>query len=131
MGRYKKKPSGRYSRTLRVRVQPTTYTRQGKVIRRKGYTYERKDVGRPGKGPELIPIRKGRLSKFGYSTKKSDVARHRALKKAVEEYGALSVYRMLQAQIILRKQTQERAREIFEEDAEWLREQFKVDGFVS
>jgi hypothetical protein len=54
-----------------------------------------------------------------------------ALNKAVEEYGALAVFRMLQAQIILRKRTQKEAREIFEEDAEWLREQFKVDGFVS
>jgi hypothetical protein len=92
--------------------------------RRAGRHYARKRRVR-------IPIERAKLSRFGYSTKKSDRARHRALKKAVEEYGALSTWRKLQAQIILRKRRQRRAREIFEEDAEWLREQFKVDSFIS
>ena len=134
MGRsYSRKAGKQYSRrrTITVRVKATTYRRNGKIIHRRAYSYERKDVGRPGKGPKIIPIKKGKLSKFGYSTKKSERARHRALKKAIEEYGALSVYRMLNAQIVLRKRTQPKVREIFEEDAEWVKSKYKVDGFVS
>jgi len=126
---YKKKAGGQY---IRVRVKPTTYVRQGKVvIHRRGYTYMRKDVGRPGRGPKLIPIEKGKLSRFGYSTKKSARARHAALNKAVKEYGALSVARMLQAQIILRKRTQPHVRRIFEEDRDWLEKKYRIDGFAS
>jgi len=31
----------------------------------------------------------------------------------------------------MRKRRQPKARKVFEEDADWLREQYKVDGFVS
>ena len=111
-------------RTIRVRVPATS--------RRKGYTYERKDIGRAGVGPKLIPImEKGTLTKYGYSTKKNTGARRQALEKAVKEYGALSVFRKLKAQETLRKRSQPKAREIFATDAEWVREQFKPDGFVS
>ena len=128
---YRKRSSRQYERKIRVRVKPTTYKRDGKTIHRKGYTYLREDVGRPGKGPKLIPIEKGKLSKFGYSIKKSARARHRALKKAVEEYGALSVFRKLNAMVILRKRTQPKARRIFEEDRDWIKRQYSVDGFIS
>ena len=130
---YSRKSGKQYSRkrTIKVRVKATTYKRNGKTIRRKAYTYERKDVGKPGKGPKVIPIEKGKLSKFGYSTKKSERARHAALNKAVEEYGALSVYRALNAQVILRKRTQPEAREIFEADRDRIAEKYKMDGFAS
>jgi hypothetical protein len=111
----------------------------GSKIRSKGKG-RGKGVGK-GKGPiglpvgrklqVRIPIEKGKLSKFGYSTRKSDIARHRALNKAVDKYGALSVYRKLIAQVILRKSRQPKAREVFEEDRDWVAENFKVDGFVS
>jgi len=54
------------------------------TIHRKAYSYERKDVGRPGKGPKVISIKRGKLSRFGYSTAKSDRARHAALKRAIK-----------------------------------------------
>ena len=130
---YSRKAGKQYARksTIKVRVKPTTYERKGKIIHRKGYTYKKRDLGKPGKGPKVIPIKKGKLSKFGYSTKKSDRARHRALKKAIEEYGTLATYRMLKTQVILRKRIQPKVREIFEEDAEWVKSKYKVDGFVS
>ena len=119
-GTYRKRSRPQY---LTVRVKPTRS--------RKGYTYKKKDVGLPGRGPRTIPVEKGKLSKFGYSTKKSDQTRRAALKKAIDEYGALSTYRKLNAMVIMRKRTQPKARTVFEEDREWVREQFKVDGFVS
>jgi hypothetical protein len=39
-------------RRIRVRVRATTYRRGGKLIHRKGYTYLRRDVGKPGKTPK-------------------------------------------------------------------------------
>ena len=122
---------GKRKRTIKVRVKATTYERNGRIIHREAYTYERKDLGKPGKGPKVIPIEKGKLSQFGYGTKKSERARHAALNKAVEKYGALSVYRMLNAQIILRKRTQPKAREIFEADRNWIAQKYRVDGFAS
>jgi len=123
--RYERRGSPQYSRrTINVRVKAAPF--------RKGYVAEREDVGRPGIGPKLIPIiEKGSLSKHGYSTKKSEVARRRALKKAIKEYGALSVYRKLKAMQTLRKRTQPEAREVFASDAEYVRSQHKTDGFVS
>jgi len=130
---YSRKAGIQYSRkrTIRVKVKAATYKRNGKTVHRKGYTYERKDLGKSGKGPKVIPVKRGKLSRFGYSTKKSERARHAALNKAVDEYGALSVYRALNAQVILRKRTQKKTREIFEADKDWIAQKYRVDGFVS
>ncbi len=120
-----------YDRTILVRVKPTTYKRKNKTIRRKGYTYRRRDVGKPGKGPKLIVIKKpGALRKHGYSIKKSRLARRKALTRAIEEYGALSVFRKLVAQYVFRKNYNPKAAKIFKADADWVRESYKVDGFA-
>ncbi|MEM4727705.1 MAG: hypothetical protein QXD04_05585 [Candidatus Bathyarchaeia archaeon] len=140
---YAKRGGAQYGRrTLRVRVKPTryvlpekTYTirRGGKtitvhrprqVVERKGYTYRRRDVGKPGRGPRLIPIVKGRLSKYGYSTSKPESARRRALDRAVKAYGAAKVWRMLHAQVILRKRTQPEKRAIFAADRDYIRDRY-------
>ena len=122
---YTKKPgSGYKGRTITVKVPASK-----KHI---AYTQVRKDLGLPGIGPKLIPIiEKGSLSKLGYSTKKSDQARHAALDKAINAYGKLTVFHKLLAQVNLRKRTQPKAREVFEEDAKWvdakLQPEFQTD----
>ena len=113
-----------------------TYRRGGKTIHVKRHyvpptTFTVRDRGAKGKGPKVILIKKGALTKHGYSTKKSARARHAALKKAIKEYGALSVYRKLMAQVILRKRQRGGAKKVFQEDAEWVKRNFKVDGFGS
>jgi len=115
---------------------PYSYRRGGKVIHVKRHfvpptTFTIRDRGKKGKGPKVIPIKRGALTKHGYSTKKSAKARHAALKKAIKEYGALSVYRKLMAQDILRKRQRGGANRVFQEDAEWVKRNFKVDGIVS
>ena len=130
------------ARQILVRVKPTTFRlpaktykirrkgkvitvhRKAKVVKRKGYTYKRKDVGKPGKGPKLIKIKKGKLVKYGYSTKKPASARRRALAKAVKAYGAATVWRMLHAQVILRKRTQKKVRRKFEVDRDWVAKKY-------
>jgi len=122
---YKRDGSASYGgRTVKVRVKATS--------RHKGYVATRKDIGKPGIGPKLIKIKKtGSLTKHGYSIKKSAQARHEALTKAIKAFGALSVFRRLMAQVTLRKRTQPKAREVFQEDADWVRSNYKADGFAS
>jgi len=122
---YAKDGSSTYGgRTIKMRVKATS--------RHKGYVATRKDLGKPGIGPKLIEIKKpGSLTKHGYSIKKSAQARHEALNKAIKAFGALSVFRKLMAQVTLRKRTQPKARAVFEEDAEWIRSNYKTDGFAS
>ena len=122
---YKRDGSSAYGgRTIKVKVKATS--------RHKGYVAIRKDIGKPGIGPKLIEIKRtGSLTKHGYSIKKSAQARHEALNKAVKAFGALSVFRKLKAQVTLRKRTQPKAREVFQEDAEWVRSNYKTDGFAS
>ena len=129
---YKKRSNPQYGRrTITVRVPRTTFKRGSKIVERKAYTYEKEDVGLPGKGPKLILVEKGKLSKYGYSTALPAEKRREALKKAVKAYGALSVFRKLQAMVIVRKRTQLKARKVFESDRDWVRENYKVDGFAS
>lgn len=128
--KYRREGAPKYRKTIQIKVKPTTYRRKGMLIHRKGYTYTRTDVGKPGKGPSLITIAgEGSLTKHGYSTKKSATARRRALRKAIDEYGSLSVFRKLKAQEALRERTQPDARRVFASDAEWVRRHFKTDGF--
>jgi hypothetical protein len=82
-----------------------------------------KNTGLPGKGKESIgPLRKGELSKYGYTLKISQLQRHKALKKAINEFGALGVYRKLDAVAKLTSRTIPEASKQFEEDRDWVKE---------
>ena len=84
-----------------------------------------KDTGLPGKGTEKIgPLRKGELSKYGYTLKISEAQRHKALKKAIDEFGALGVYRKLDAVVKLTSRTIPEASKLFEKDRDWLKETY-------
>lgn len=116
---YRKTPKPNY-RTIKVKVKATKH--------RKGYTATRRDLGKPGIGPKLIPImEKGSLTKFGYSTEKAMGPRHEALEKAIRKYGALSVFRKLNAQVTLRKRTQPAARHVFQADADWVHREIQKE----
>jgi hypothetical protein len=87
-----------------------------------------KDLGKPGKGvPEgqgIGPLRKGEMTKFGYSSKKSEEERHEALKKAVAELGPLSTYRKLDAVAKLGARIAPDASRIFAKDRDWVQRRF-------
>ena len=89
-----------------------------------------KDVGLPGKGKQSIgPLRKGELSKYGYSMRESKEVRHNALRKAIEEYGALGVYRKLDAVAKLTQRTIPDASKIYSKDRDWVKESFNLKAF--
>jgi hypothetical protein len=66
-------------------------------------------------------MRKGELAKHGYSFRASDSQRHAALKRAAGEYGALGVYRKLDAVAKLTMRTIPKAAAIFEKDRDWVK----------
>lgn len=100
-----------FVRKISSQVQKQGYlkrTSKGRTIRifpksRKVYVDSTcvKDMGKPGKLPEgaakIGTLKKGELSKYGYSYKLSESDRRSSLQKAVKEYGALGVYRKLNA----------------------------------
>jgi hypothetical protein len=84
-----------------------------------------KDTGLPGKGTQSIgPLRKGELSKYGYTLKISELQRRKALKKAIDEFGALGVYRKLDAVAKLTSRTIPEASKQFEKDRDWVKETY-------
>jgi hypothetical protein len=115
------------------------HTRAGKTIR----VYPRatstfvpascvKDLGKKGKLPEgapkIGPLRKGELSKHGYSYKASETGRKDALRKAIGEFGALSTYRKLDAVAKLTERTNPTAAKIFKHDRDWIQTQYAEAG---
>lgn len=51
----------------------------------KGTSYTIKNRGRKGRGPKIFKLRKGGLSKYGYSSKSSLTARHASLSRAISQ----------------------------------------------
>jgi len=128
----------------RLRVTRKAYKRRG--YKRRGFTVVRdgvvrmpaarvspsrvgksvfyiKDLGSVGRGKVVISkIRKGLLKRFGYAVGKSVEVRHAALRKADKKYGSIKLFKMLHAQVVLRKRTQPQIRKVFEADRDWVRE---------
>ena len=71
-------------------------------------------------------LRKGDLIKYGYQYRLSDRIRHTALKKAINSYGALSVYHKLDAVAKLSVTVAPDAHIIFVKDREWVRTNFRL-----
>ena len=53
--------------------------------------------------PGIGKLKKGELGRYGYKTTAKASIRHRALRKATRKYGALSVYRKLNALAVYTK----------------------------
>lgn len=87
-----------------------------------------KDRGLAGKGPRdgkgIGPLRKGELIKYGYSYRLPDSQRRSALKRAVDRYGALTVYRKLDAVAKLSMRSAADASKIFKMDRDWVRNNY-------
>jgi hypothetical protein len=87
------------------------------------------DVGAPGKGsPGIGPLRVGDLSQFGYEhvTDMSAPRRHLALARAVAAFGALSVFRKLNAVYVYTRRTAPGSSRIFKTDRDWIKTHYSV-----
>jgi hypothetical protein len=87
-----------------------------------------KNRGLPGKGPAsgkgIGPLKEGELSRYGYKVRLPEEQRHKALRKAVEVYGALGVFRKLDAVAKLTLRTAPEAHRIFIADRKWIQNNF-------
>jgi hypothetical protein len=79
-------------------------------------------MGKAGKGfPNGIgKLHEGELSDVGYSFTKKATSRHRALNKATKKYGALSVYRKLNALSVYTKRTSPKTSKTAKADRNYL-----------
>lgn len=83
---------------------------------------------RPGPGDRLGLLRKGELKKHGYVYERSRDSRHDAIKRAIKEFGALGVYRKLDAVAKLSKNRVPKAAYVFKEDRDWIRRHYKLEA---
>ena len=113
-----------------VRRKGTVYTVRPKVNTVRVPPACIKNRGLPGKGVKegegIGKLRKGELIKYGYQYRLSDSLRQAALKKAIKRYGALSVYRKLDAVAKLSLRTAPDASGIFVKDRDWVRQNFEM-----
>jgi len=105
----------------------------GRTIRRRGYTTKRgvrvRDMGAPGKwadkhGPGIGKLKEGKLVRLGYSATRKIGSRHKALKKAVKKYGALSTFRKLNAASTYTKRTSKGRSRTFKADRNWVKKSY-------
>lgn len=139
-------PPGMIPRKAYVRRYTTKVQQAGFTVRRKdGKSYRVhpkskstlvkskcvKDLGKPGRGNTkgFGPLRKGELARHGYSFRSGEGHRHAALKSAIESYGALGVYRKLNAVAKLTLRTIPDAAKVYAEDRNWLKRTHPLKAF--
>jgi hypothetical protein len=69
-------------------------------------------------------LRKGDLIKYGYQYRLADRLRHKALEKAIPVYGAINVYRKLDAVAKLSTKSAPDASKIFAQDRDWINQHY-------
>lgn len=112
--------------SMRVCVKPTTVRRKGRRIHRKGYCYTRKDVGRRGRGPKVIPkLKKGALGKYGYDPDYSASSRRKALSKCVQREGYATCLRRVNALRVLFKRTKPSISKRAKSDVSYLQRKYR------
>lgn len=133
-------PPGQIERKAFTRRYSTVVRKEGFLVKRKtGTTYRVypkmhnarvapkcvKDRGLPGKGPKTFgPLRKGELTKHGYHFRMSEPERHKSVRSAVAEFGALGVFRKLDAVAKLTVHSLPNASKIYASDRDWVRVTF-------
>jgi len=131
-------PKGTTLRRSYTRIFRNNTVKQGYTVRRKGTLF----VVHPRTQPVRVPahcvrsrkalstrigsLRKGDLLQFGYQYRLSDAKRHKALKKAIQHFGATSVFHKLDAVAKLSVTSAPDASVIFSRDRNWVRGQFPL-----
>jgi hypothetical protein len=148
LGLTKRCPSGYILRAPYKRRFSSTLKKSGYNVHRKNRTYRVypkagstlvkasciKDRGLPGKGPRsgkgIGPLKKGELSRYGYNAHKSESERHSALRKAMEMYGPLNVYRKLDAITKYTVRTAPDAHKVFKADRDWVFKNYPMKKYA-
>lgn len=128
-----------YTRRFRESVKKLGYTtqRKGKTIvayPRANSTYVPpgciKNRGLPGKGPRngkgIGELRKDDLIQYGYQYRLDKEDRHKALQRAIQRYGALSVFHKLDAVAKYSVRVAPDASKTFALDRDWVRKTYRI-----
>ena len=134
-------PPGMIERKGYRRKYSNSIRKKGFTVKRSGTTYRVypkeaaasvgaacvKDTGKHGPGiPKSIgPLRKGELAKYGYTYNESTEMRHSALNKAINAYGALGVFRKLDAVYKLSENKLPHIARVFRRDRDWVYSKYK------
>ena len=70
------------------------------------------------------PLKKGELQRFGYGYKLPESIRHSSLRSAIKEFGALDVYRKLDAVAKLSVTANPQSSRVFATDRDWIRSNY-------
>ena len=121
---HKKCPKGSISRVGYKYIRKST----GKKISVKPSCVKSKGLKSQGKiSRRVLPtLNKGSLTKYGYSTKLSDVERQKALNKALKAYGYSSVVKKLNAVKLLTKNTDPKRSKIYSKDLKFVQKKKSV-----
>lgn len=68
-----------------------------------------------------IPVTKGKLRKYGYAIRSPAGERRRSLRRASNEYGALSVFKKLNVLITFNKNNNPSLADAFKRDRDWVK----------
>ena len=132
-------PPGKVMRKGYVRRYSNAVRKEGITVHRRGKTYKTYPKGKVtsvkpacikdrGSGKRSTArfgtLRKGELTRLGYSARHPDEKRHAALKKAVQLYKALGVYRKLDAVAKLSVHSLPTASVVYAKDRDWIRSTF-------
>lgn len=71
----------------------------------------------------LPKSQQGSLTKFGYSSKNSNIERHNSLKKAIKKYTKAAVIHKLNAVSIMTKKSNPAVSKIYKSDITWVQKQ--------
>jgi hypothetical protein len=117
----------------RGKILRAAYTRRSSRTGTKTRVPEQciRNVGAPGKGykgvgPGIGRLQKGELAAYGYEnvTSMSTDARHAALRKAIRAFGALTVWRKLNAVHVYTRALAPASSKTFKSDMNWIKETF-------
>ena len=96
------------------------------VGRDAGVGYSRKRSRRLRSNQVIPKLRKGTLTKYGYTIKKKAGERHNALDKAIKAYGYSTVIKKLNAVRTLTKNTFQKNAEVYSKDMKYLQKKYKL-----
>lgn len=95
-------------------------------VKRSKRSRSRKRSKRSRRNNINIPLKKGELGKYGYKASYSLKNRRKALEKAIKAYGALSVYKKLNAVHVLNKNRSPSTSNVFLRDRNWVKSNYYV-----
>ena len=118
-------PPGKIRRAAYTRK---AYTRKDGTLVKGAHVASRciRDQGKPGKGKRLFTLKKGMLTKYGYSTHVVQAERHSALIRAMKDASTGYIWKRLNAIEILNRNTNPEVAAKIKSDMDWLRAKYGV-----